>query len=503
MTKEFCNSVITIPQINGTCWFNALMMMFFYSQNSRKLLLYYKPFKGKTDILSKTLKSILYKNYKLDKKTIEFFNENNIDSILSKFNLEPEIKDFVFKNGYLIPFFISHLFEAVKINYLTIDCFNTYSYSNFGSLLRNYYFGITETVSLFENYYNNQAYASILNDYNERQKYKNYIKEKVQNSVPLYLIINLWENNRYVSNYFGYNTNQILYDFNILNGYKFEATGIYELLNEITFNGRTYVLDSVSLGNYNYDNVNLGHAVAGITCKNNKYVYNGWIRNTNDPGIKNQIDRTLPCELMSYDWDVNKDAEFCINDKQCNLKGFIDRHNQLCFSFNKGNRTLIYILKNQEYKSLDFNKSKSSSYSSYSKSNSFEIKKQIKTEQERQQEELIRKRKEQEKAQEELIRKRREDERQQEELIRKRKEDERQQEKLIKKRKEDERNEEKEREREKKREKKKKKDEIKKEIKIIKENLIKYYKYKKELNKLIDNNKKKLLIILEKYKKYK
>jgi hypothetical protein len=472
MTKEFCNSVITIPQINGTCWFNALMMMFFYSQNSRKLLLYYKPFKGKTDILSKTLKSILYKNYKLDKKTIEFFNENNIDSILSKFNLEPEIKDFVFKNGYLIPFFIGHLFEAVKINYLTIDCFNTYSYSKFGSLLRNYYFGITETVSLFENYYNNQAYASILNDYNERQKYKNYIKEKVQNSVPLYLIINLWENNRYVSNYFGYNTNQILNDFNILNGYKFEATGIYELLNEITFNGRTYVLDSVSLGNYNYDNVNLGHAVAGITCKNNKYVYNGWIRNTNDPGIKNKIDRTLPCELMSYDWDVNKDADFCINDKQCNLKGFIDRHNQLCFSFNKGNRTLIYILKNQEYKSLDFNKSKLSSYSSYSKSsNSFEIKKQIKTEQE----ELIRKRKEQEKAQDELIRKRKEFERQQEK--------------------------EREREKDKKGDKKKKKDEIKKEIKIIKENLIKYYKYKKELNKLIDNNKKKLLIILEKYKK--
>jgi hypothetical protein len=84
MTKDFCDSVITIPQINGTCWFNALMMMFFYSQNSRKLLLYYKPFKGKTDVLSKTLKSILYKNYKLDKKTIEFFNQNNIDSILKE-----------------------------------------------------------------------------------------------------------------------------------------------------------------------------------------------------------------------------------------------------------------------------------------------------------------------------------------------------------------------------------------------------------------------------------
>lgn len=383
MTKEFCNKVITIPQITGTCWFNALMMMFFYSQNSRKLLLYYKPFDGRTDILSKTLKSLIYKNYKLDKKTIDFFNKNTINSILSKFNLEHNIIDFISNKGYYIPFFIHNLFEAINLNYLTIDYFNTFSYSMYGMPIKNFYFSITETVSLFEDNYKNQTYISFLNDFNERYKYKAFIKNKVENVVPLYLIVNMWETQNYLYNYFGYNTDQILQEFNVLNGYNFSASGIYELSNEIIFNGRTYILDSMSLGNFNAQTISLGHAIAGITCKNDRYVYNGWIRNTADPGIKNEIDRTLPCELMSYNWDINTDNEFCINSKACDLNGFLDRYKDLCFSFNKGDRTLVYILKNDEYKSLDYNKSNSNSnsiskFKNKSKSFEKEIKKEIK-----------------------------------------------------------------------------------------------------------------------------
>jgi hypothetical protein len=431
MTKEFCNSVITIPQISGTCWFNSLMMIIFYSQNSRKLLLYYKPFKGRRDILSRTLKSILYKNYKLDEKTIQFFNENTIDSILSKFNLRSEIIDYIFKNGYLIPFFIPYFFDVLNVNYLTIDFFNSFSYSLNGNLQKDFYFSISETVSIYNDEYNNLVHESILNDPNGRIEYKKFIKNKIENYVPLYLIINIFDNFDYLYAYFGSNTTQILKEFNIFNGFDFSISGIYELLNEITFNGKTYILDSVALGNYNADEIKLGHSIAGITCKNNKYVYNGWIRNTNDPGIKYKIDRTLPCELMSYEWDINKNNEFCINSSVCDLKntGYIDRFNDLCFSFNRGNRTLIYILKNEEYKSLDYNRSKSSSFLK-SKSNSYN---------------------------QEIKRK--------EEI-------------------------------------KKKKEEIKKSIKETKKKLNKYFKYRKELDKLIDSDKKKLVKLLEKYKKY-
>ena len=378
MNKDFCNSVITIPQITGTCWFNALMMMIFYSQNSRKLLLHYKPFNGKTDILSKTLKSLIYKNYKLDIETIHFFTKNTINSILSKFNLEQNIIDIISTKGYFIPFFIPKLFEGIDVNYLTLDFFNTYLYSPSTPgppQIKNFYFGLSETVSRFIDNRGKDTYRTFLIDSNKRQRYKDFIKNKVENTVPLYLIINLWCSNKFLYNYF--NSHQILNDFNISNGYNFNANGINELLNEITFNGRTYVLDSLSLGNYNDMKLQLAHAIAGITCKNNKYVYNGWIRNTNDAAMKTGINRTLPCELMPFEWDINKNNEFCINKNKCDLKGFIDNTNDLCFSFNKGNRTLIYVLKNDEYKSLDYNKSPLSKSSSYKIDKSKEIKKNI------------------------------------------------------------------------------------------------------------------------------
>lgn len=364
MTKDFCKNVITIPQINGTCWFNCLIMMLFYSQHSRKLLLYHNPFNGKTDILSKTLNSILYKNYKLNDKTINFFSTNSIDSILTKFKLNSDVYNFISTKGYFIQFFIQNIFTALDLNYLTIDFFNTYKrnplYGTFTDKI--FYFSITETISHYIDKYNNRIYISILNDYYSRQIYKEYIKKKIEETIPLYLIINLWDNIGYTNHYFGNNTTNILNDFYILNNsFNFNISGHNELSNEITFNDRIYILDSITIGNYNANDINLGHAVAGITCKNNKYVYNGWVRNTYDPSIKNEINRLLPCELMSYNWNIHKNDEFCINANNCSLPNNLD-YNDLCFSFNKGIRTLFYVLKDSNYKSLDYNKSSSNSY---------------------------------------------------------------------------------------------------------------------------------------------
>ncbi len=36
---DFCRNVVTIPQYESTCWFNAILMCLLYSQQSRKLLL--------------------------------------------------------------------------------------------------------------------------------------------------------------------------------------------------------------------------------------------------------------------------------------------------------------------------------------------------------------------------------------------------------------------------------------------------------------------------------
>jgi hypothetical protein len=159
-----------------------------------------------------------------------------------------------------------------------------------------------------------------------------------------------------------------------------------------------YVQDSVLLGNWNSTEIG-GHSISGIKCKGEKYVYNGWTRSTIDIhlqnanftnftkedyengrlwvshvirkkivyiNIKNNIavyelpedgilvsdNINIPCELMKFDWDVNKNNEFCINKKKCVLDTHTDKSigeilannkNELCFSFNKGPRNIIYV----------------------------------------------------------------------------------------------------------------------------------------------------------------
>jgi hypothetical protein len=124
---------------------------------------------------------------------------------------------------------------------------------------------------------------------------------------------------------------------------KNELTSMRE---KITYNGSEYKLDSVILSNYNIRKDH-GHAIAGITCKNKKYIYNGWTRRSMDPMMaKTKITRNIPCELMSYNWNIQKDNDFCLNTKKCIpdiLKFFND--DKLCFNFGAGNRILIYIRK--------------------------------------------------------------------------------------------------------------------------------------------------------------
>ena len=382
MSTDFCKSVITIPQTIGSCWFTALMMMIFYSQNSRKLLLYLDlPFKNNTSNLSKILKSLLYKNYKLDEKTIEFFNKNSIESILKKFNLNKKVRDFIFNKGYRIPFFISNLFQAIDIDYLSIDFFNTYRKNALtGEIKKRFYFGITETISLYEDRYNNQISKSDLTNDKKRQKYKINIKEKVEKSTPLYIVVNLWDTDEIVKKVFSNNYNSILQDFDIKNSYfSFNKSGLNNLSKEITFNYKTYVLDSIGLSNFNKVNGRAGHAIAGITCKNNKYVYNGWIRTTNDPTMATSINSNLPCELMPFEWDLHTEQEFCLNTNKCklNIGNSFDKK-QVCFSFNKGERTLIYILKDDNYRSIDYNYNSSISLSDDDNEEEREIEKEEK-----------------------------------------------------------------------------------------------------------------------------
>jgi hypothetical protein len=112
--------------------------------------------------------------------------------------------------------------------------------------------------------------------------------------------------------------------------------------DKIRFRGSEYQLDSVVLENWN--KIKSGHAIAGITCENNKYIYNGWTRKSMDPVMANQvITRNIPCELMEYDWNVKNHSDFCLNPKECIPDTSVIDVKDLCFNFSKGRRILVYV----------------------------------------------------------------------------------------------------------------------------------------------------------------
>jgi hypothetical protein len=115
---------------------------------------------------------------------------------------------------------------------------------------------------------------------------------------------------------------------------------------QIFYNGKEYNLDAVILANWNI-NKKSGHAIAGITCKKGKYVYNGWTRTSMDPVMAKNITRNIPCELMKYDWNIVKNNDFCLNTKKC-IPELLKRKlkvKDLCFNFSKGGRQLVYVCK--------------------------------------------------------------------------------------------------------------------------------------------------------------
>ena len=64
-----------------------------------------------------------------------------------------------------------------------------------------------------------------------------------------------------------------------------------------------YEQDSVLLGNWNKNDKVAGHSIAGIKCKGDKFVYNGWTRSTLDNHINDKM------KLFCY-W-----TKFCMQQK--------------------------------------------------------------------------------------------------------------------------------------------------------------------------------------------
>ena len=330
MTSK-CDNVISLKQYGPTCWFNSILMALLYSDESRKLLLKKsKEWNKKIEVLN-TINYILHHKYlRTDKafKDYEYFDKIRPEYILKelykynnkKFIIDPDVN----KHGYKSALYIRKIYKllGVKVLYLDLDL---------------------KTKNIYYSIYNNIKVVSF-----DGTKINMQINIKNQSTINKYLN----DPDVIIINTKPFEIKTYPYWYKINNNASYEnyadLAKFANLNYEITNNKNIYKQDSVLLTDYN--SVVGGHSIAGITCRKDRYVYNGWTRTTIDPNLKKNTVKAdfqkhinIPCELMKFNWNVKTDKEFCLNRKKCILDAM--DINQLCFSFNKGDREVIYVKK--------------------------------------------------------------------------------------------------------------------------------------------------------------
>ena len=347
-----CIDLEVIPQYIESCWFNAILMASLYSQGSRKIVIETLK-KNKSDkSFFKIIKAIL-KNYGKKDKLKHLYKKIRPELLLLKIlkiNKDKDLKanlksEFGWYTEYINRFY---RYLGVKCVDIIYDNDSKTSLINFENKLIYKKKGNKSTININERDY----------DYkNETKKIKEIIKE-----IPDILILYHSKINDISSELYNFHSKfkkRISNDAYNLKNYDIKTVGLSTYEDTIEFNGYKYKLDSCLISNYNIEELKLGHAIAGLQCENEKYVYNGWTRKTIDTAknnqdndnkcnkdnypcslMKNNIDY-YPCSLMKYNWNLKKSDDFCLNLHKCKLD-FITNKRDLCFNFSKGRRVLVY-----------------------------------------------------------------------------------------------------------------------------------------------------------------
>ena len=383
-----CEKVLTFKQYLGTCWFNALIMSLFYSQYSRKLLLEKSKTWDTTNEFLNRFKYIIEHKYirNSDEDYIYFddFKPEDILILLNKINSKKFFynEKFVDRGGASEAYIrkIIKLMKNVSLLFLDYNKKQLH-YSKYNNInpkiiedkrwdhYKKIELQYNEKIKIFETKY--AEYENIAKQYlnkksitleNQLSKLRNELiplkketlelliqkdelYDKIQNIIlaynkfkPIDNVEKNLKNNKNPDYLLVRLTNDE--DYPIHYQYRNTDHNINTLQDNIYLNGYYYKLDSIILANFNREQG--GHAISGVTCNDNKYIYNGWMKSTMDKGINEKTAKELPCELMKFDWNVKKSNPFCLNLTKCKLDLGINKKD-LCFSFSKGKRLLIYV----------------------------------------------------------------------------------------------------------------------------------------------------------------
>lgn len=350
--KGICSRILTPKQVGPICWFMATFVAMFYSQRSRKLLLesskswdvkkgIFPIFWNNRKKLFTLLKQVLDDKYlktenreSKDYKNYKRFSDNTFGKILTLLNRIdkksfPYIPNYI-RGGFELEYYIGKLYKLLNIDYILYD------YNPADDVLLYSY--LNENLNK-ASYRIERRYIVIEVDGDRKFK---YVEEDII-PPPILMVIVRHEADKGNATF-----NSFLFPNNTIDE-GVTKENLKSMNEQIFFKGVEYNLDAVLLANWN---VGIGHAIAGITCKKKKYIYNGWTRTSMDPSMVNQlITRKIPCELMKYDWNVKNDGDFCLNTAKCIPEALQHqlKNTDICFNFSKGTRLLIYVRKDSNH----------------------------------------------------------------------------------------------------------------------------------------------------------
>lgn len=267
MSTIDCKKLFTIPQFSNTCWFNVVLVVFFYSDLMKQLILQHsKRWKKTTGLRKIFLEMIANRRYSYDVPRY----------ILNR--LYRENKD----DWYFIPKDLEE--SGTSSEYIV----KVLKYLNIHSVI---------ILVLVGNdlYYQHSKYIKITN--------------------PEVIIV------------------IIPTEFEIIGIEKLLYKKSFKLQIDLQINQNPYKLDSCVLVNWNHFNSDdPRHAIAGVTCNHERYIYNGWLK----------IGTKSPCHLMEFDW-FNEKNDFCLDRKLCKVTEI--KNKKMCYNMARDDRLFIYVKK--------------------------------------------------------------------------------------------------------------------------------------------------------------
>jgi hypothetical protein len=315
-----CEYSGNVPIYNEYSSLNSILMASLYSENSRDMIIKKAKSWDRSNKYKSLIKKIVNKNKQ--KKDIsdqisllnpdEIFIENMffLKNSENQRKFGQDLKKLSLKKINWNDDFIIDFYRG-----LGLSCLDIYIYEN------KYYFNLYKFFNwnLTNDNYITDFNISIMKDIS-----KEFI---IQENPDVLIVFNDILNNSIKENYFKiFNLNDRTRKLlEKLSTDKFEI--FQDIKEEVSINNEIYILDSVLL--------RIGDkSIVGFRCDGEKYVYNNFSSSEDSP-----------CSVIKFDWSYNQGI-FCYNPIKCQLEDEnINDINDYCFDFNNGDKTLIYIKK--------------------------------------------------------------------------------------------------------------------------------------------------------------